>query len=733
MNKRIAFLGGLLLICIAVWASITPTPFVRQFISRLNELGYDLQLRSRTLAHKIKPNNRIAIIDIDDKSLSAEGQWPWPREKLATLVDELKKQGASVIGFDMFFPEPQANISDQVLKVLGEKNLLTPDVENLLKAHLDLFDQDIVFANSLSQVETVLAIIFLESTLKSNILPPPILTLSNQKIRQLGIIKTRGYIASIPTIQTAAKHGGFINIYADNDGIFRHAPLLIEYEGNVYPSLPLQVILTYLGADVSLVTPKYDERKELEGIKIGNRKISTDANGEVYIPFIGRSYTFPYYSATDVLHHRLPANSLLGKILFVGTSATGLGDLQPTAIQTPFPGVEIQATMANGLLENNFSSIPAWTYGANLFLAVMLGLFATFTFPYLGPRTLAVLIIIFPIGTIYINNVIWEKTGLILSFLVPIILVLIIAIFNIIYGYLFETRKREHLKEMFGQYVPAKHIDEMLKTSGQFSMHGEDREMSVLFADIRSFTTISEGLAAASLVEMLNTFFTPMTEIIFKHHGTIDKYVGDLIMAFWGAPLKDKSHARHAIQSALEMQLKVKELKTSLAAHGWPEIKIGIGINSGNMSVGDMGSRFRRNYTVLGDNVNLASRVESLTKFYGADIMVTESTQQNQTKFIFRKLDRVRVKGKNKGIEIYDVLGLATDMTPSLQKELDLYHLALEDYFMQKWDASLEIMTQLREEHPHKKIYSLYIDRINEYKQNPPPADWDGVYTHHSK
>lgn len=734
MSKRLPIFLGILLVCIAVWALLTPQHEVRALIERLENLGYDLQLRTRVLTEKKKPLAPVAIIDIDDKSLAAEGRWPWPREKLAQLVDELSRQGAVVLSFDIFFPEKQANIADTVLQTLSGKKLLNSDFAKILSQNASLFDEDQMLAKSIANNETVLAIGFLPRPETENLLPPPLLTLTTKEQDELGIYKALGFISNIPVLQQAAKGSGFINVFPDTDGIVRRTPLIMEYQGGIYPSLALQSIMTFLGENIGLITPAYDKGKKLEGIQLGNQVIPTDENGQVLIPFIGRSYTFPYYSATDVLHGRLPDNALLGKILFIGTSATGLGDLQATSIESPFPGVEIQATLVNGILQNNFSYIPAWTLGANLFLTILFGLITAFLFPYLGPRTLGSVIVIMPPAMLVINNWIWERTGLILSLLIPVILVLSVAVVNMIYGYLFETRRREQIKTMFGQYVPEKHIDEMLRSKGSFALGGEDREMSVLFADIRSFTTISEGLTAANLVEMLNTFFTPMTEIIFTHRGTIDKYVGDMIMAFWGAPLKDKNHARHAIESALEMQAKVKEMQPMLAEHKWPEIRIGIGINSGIMSVGDMGSSFRRNYTVLGDSVNLGSRAEGLSKYYGAEIVVTEFAQQGQeSRFVFRMLDKVRVKGKKLGVAIYEVLCKQSEAPKELLEELAVYHKALELYFHQKWDDALKLMEELYSKYPDKKIYHLYIDRIREFKEHPLPADWDGVYVHTSK
>jgi adenylate cyclase len=733
MSKRIPIFLGILLTAFAIWLLLTPTYDVKVFLERLDNIGYDLQLRTKTLTQHATPSSSVAIIDIDDKSLKAVGQWPWSRNKVAELTTKLQQLGATIIAFDMFFSEKENNISETLLAEYSKRHLLNASLEAIIKENAPLFDNDAIFAQSLSTTSTVLAVGFLPRDQTQNLLPPPLLALT-PKQQQLGIITAKGYISNIPILQKAAKGIGFINIYPDSDGIIRHAPLILQYKNGIYPSLALEAVLAFLDQDIALITPHYGDSMRLEGIQIGATVIPVNARGEVYIPFIGKSFTFPYYSAIDVLQNNIPKDALLGKILFVGTSATGLGDLKATAIQNPFPGVEVQATLVNGLLENNFSYKPEWTNGANVVITLLFGLLAAWIFPYLGPRSLGLVIVVLPPSLIFINNYIWDQTGLVLSFLLPVMLVLISALLNILYGYLFETRRREHLKTMFGQYVPAKHIDEMLKaTGGNFGLRGEDREMSVLFADIRGFTTISEGLNATELVNMLNTFFTPMTEIIFNHQGTIDKYVGDLIMAFWGAPLKDKLHAKHAIESALEMQVKVKEMHATFAANHWPAIHIGIGINSGNMSVGDMGSRYRRNYTVLGDAVNLASRVESLTKFYGVDIMVTEATETQQTKFVFRQLDRVRVKGKQTGINIYEVICKQADASANLKQELETYHQALQHYFAQRWDDAFTLIAALHQQHPHTKIYKIYIERITEFKANPLPADWDGVYVHAAK
>lgn len=732
MSKRIPILMGLLLTAVAVWCLLTGNPFIQSLIERLDNLGYDLQLRTRVLTQTPPKIENIAIVDIDDKSLKAEGQWPWPRNKVALLTNKINELGAVVIAFDMFFSEKEENIAEKVLETLTTKKDIQTTVANTLRQSIPLFDNDVIFANSLKDNTAVLAFSFLPRDETQNSLPKPLMPFPPDLARQLNIVDAAGYISNLPILQDVTS-GGFINIFPDADGIIRRAPMLMSYKSNLYPSLALQAVMQFLSLDVKLVTPKYDKVKKLEGILLGTKFIPTNERSEVLIPFIGKSFTFPYYSAVDLLQNKVPKDKFVGKIILVGTSATGLSDLKTTSIQSPFPGVEVQAALIQGMLVTGFSYAPAWTLGAEFLFTLALGILASLISPYFGPRILGTLIIGFPILMLIINNYIWVKSGLVISFLMPVILFIAVALFNIIYGYLFETRKREHLKEMFGQYVPEKHIDEMLKQQGGYGLRGEDREMSVLFADIRSFTTISEGMTASDLVDMLNTFFTPMTEVIFKHRGTIDKYVGDLIMAFWGAPLHDRLHARHAIESALGMRNKVKELYPILAERKWPEIHIGMGINSGVMSVGDMGSRYRRNYTVLGDSVNLASRVESLSKFYGVDIVITESTREHQTRFIFRMLDKVQVKGKKQGIAIYEVIGRISQMTPELKLELEKYENALSLYYEKKWDEALALMEELHQSYPETKIYKIYIERIKEYKIDPPAQDWNGVFVHHSK
>lgn len=736
MNKRIPIIIGFILVLLAIWLQVTSVQVFQQIISRLESLSYDVQLRTRLLTQSQEVHDSaVVIVDIDDRSLNKEGRWPWPRAKLGQLVNRLNEEGAVVIAFDMIFPEKEDNIAEIVFSSLNQKQINTTQIDPLFKKIIPLFDNDALFAESLkvSTADSQLGVSFSSRPIAAGILPNPVLSLTSEFDRQLDFINTLGYVGNISILQNSAKSAGFVNVFADVDGIIRRVPLLLRYKDNLYPSLALEAVRLYLLSDVKLVTGNYGEVHRLEGVSVGNHLIPTDATGQVTVPFRGKSFTYPYYSATDVLNKKIPKESLVGKIIFIGTSATGLGDLKPTAVDSSLPGVEIHASIADGILTDNFSYKPTWAVGVEVILTLVLGSLFAFSFPFLGPRVIAVVLLIVPTGLIFGNNLLWGHTGLIISNFFPIVLSLLLAIVNIVYGYVFETRKREHLKSIFGQYVPAEHINEMLKASGSYGMYGEDREMTVLFADIRNFTAISEHMSASQIKEMLNDLFTPMTEIIFKHHGTIDKYVGDLIMAFWGAPLKDKWHTQHAIEAALEMQEAIKLLQPDLTAHGWPEMQIGIGLNSGVMSVGDMGSKFRRNYTVLGDAVNLASRVEGLSKYYGVKIILTEYARKHQKKFLFRQLDRVRVKGKSTGIDIYEVVCEKALATPEVLREVEFSQMALNCYFGEEWVRAKDLFTELHAAHPDVVLYKLYLKRLAIFEKEPPENDWGGIFTHTAK
>ena len=337
------------------------------------------------------------------------------------------------------------------------------------------------------------------------------------------------------------------------------------------------------------------------------------------------------------------------------------------------------------------------------------------------------------IGALWGNFQLWDVYKLDYPIVLLLMLILLLTATNLIYGFLSESQTRKTIKGMFDQYVPPAHIDSMLDDPDNYTFDGESKDLSVLFADIRNFTTISEALSATELKKLMNDFFTPITKIIFENNGTIDKYVGDMVMAFWGAPLDDANHRNHAVKAALKMLQKVEELKPVFAERGLPEVNIGVGINSGMMNVGDMGSTYRRSYTVLGDAVNLGSRLESITKAYGVRLLIGEQTYDTLSGFLCRQVDKVQVKGKEEPIRIYQPLCLLSEASVALNTLVDDYHRAYNCYLKQQWDEAEKMFLYLQEQDSETQLHALYLDRIASLRSQQLAADWDGTFRHTSK
>ncbi|NLW05839.1 MAG: adenylate/guanylate cyclase domain-containing protein, partial [Pseudomonadaceae bacterium] len=396
--------------------------------------------------------------------------------------------------------------------------------------------------------------------------------------------------------------------------------------------------------------------------------------------------------------------------------------------------VEVHANLLAAMLDKKFLQQPSWAPGANFVIALFAGLILALSLPWLAPILQVLISIGVSVTIITITSWLWLVEGIVLALAGPLLLVFLLTVFNFIWGFFYESMTRHRLADMFGQYVPPELVEEMSRNPGDFSFAGESRVMSVLFSDIRGFTNLSEALTADELKVLLNRYFTPITGVIFDHRGTIDKYIGDLVMAFWGAPLADPDHAVHSIQAAKDMLKATAELSATFVAEGLPAITVGIGINSGLMNVGDMGSKYRRAYTVLGDAVNLASRLESSTKYYGVALVVGEKTRELALEhFVWRELDLVRVKGKDYPVRVYEPVCPQAEATSELQAELEELDKALQAFRAQEFSQAKVIFTQLQAAYPSVSQYSLYLERIEELTQNSPAVDWDGSWTRISK
>jgi adenylate cyclase len=434
-----------------------------------------------------------------------------------------------------------------------------------------------------------------------------------------------------------------------------------------------------------------------------------------------------------VIRGTLPADELRDKIIIVGTSAQGLLDLRATPVREDFPGVEVHANLISGFLDQSIMHKPAEILAISVLTILALGIPFAILLPRLSPIIATVATLVTLALLVAVNLYVWRSHVLVLNIAAPLVMLGVLYLLNMAWGFFMETRSRRLMSGLFGTYVPKELVDEMSKNPGEYSMRGESREMTVLFSDVRDFTSISEGLSAAGLTDMMNAYLTEMTQVIQQTRGTIDKYIGDAIMAFWGAPLNDAEHATHGLEAALLMQKRIRGLDAEFVKRGWPALNIGVGLNCGSMNVGDMGSKFRRAYTVMGDAVNLGSRLEGLTKEYGVGILVSENIVKAAQGFVYREVDKVAVKGRTEGVQIYEPLGKVGEVDESLVEEVYLFEKVLGHYRAQRFEEAERLLAELASASPNTKLYKLFRERIFQYRYNPPGPGWNGVWVFKTK
>lgn len=709
-------------------------------IERLDAIFYDAKLRL-TMPRGI--DERIVIVDIDEKSLAEQGRWPWGRDRLALLMDKLfERHGVKLSAFDVVFAEPDISSGILALETMATRELRdNASFQAALRAMRPRLDHDARFAAALANRKVILGYYLsnLEGGQSAGVLPEPALPADTFAGRPLGITHWQNHGGNLSVLQAAAAGAGHFNPLVDFDGISRRVPLLAEYGGAYYESLALAVVRALF--DFPPIVPGYADASDsyagLEWLTLptmhGDLHIPVDANVAALIPYRGPQGSFAYVSATDVLNDRLPPESLKDRIILIGTTAPGLMDLRATPVATTFPGVEVHANLIAGMLDQAIKHRPAYLLAADVIQVLLTGVLLVFLLPRLSPLKATLLGLLTMLLLFSFNFALWQTGNMVMPFANVALLAILLYVLNMSWGYFVESRTKRQFTELFGQYVPPELVDEMAKNPEGYSMAGRKADLSVLFSDIRGFTTISESLQPDQLAALMNEYLGAMTEVVRHHRGTLDKYIGDAIMAFWGAPLADPEHAEHAVITALEMQAALKELNQDLQTKGWPELKIGVGINTGMMTVGDMGSPVRKAYTVMGDAVNLGSRLEGITKQYGVGIIIGEGTRAKlDQRFVLRELDRVRVKGKAEPVGIYEPLGLADQMDQATLDQLKLWNQALQAYRAQEWDRAEMLLLNLVRSRPHY-LYDLYAKRIARYREAPPEANWDGVTTFETK
>ena len=734
--KRNIYLVGLSLAITVLFINGTLLQQRPQILQTLENIAYDLRLQF-TMPETV--DDKVVIIDLDEKTLAAEGRWPWPRDRIAQMVDNLfDHYQVAVLGFDMVFAEADANPGIDALRKLAPANLDSPDtfLNNLSKLE-PAINRDEIFARSLLERPIVMGYYFqgkshLNAGSTTGQLPFPVLPIEEAGLSNLPFIKALGYGANLEVLQNNAMSGGFFdNPTTDSDGVLRSVPLITEYEGNLYESLALATLRTYL--DIFFIEPVVTtDQAGLEAIKIGDLSVPVNDQGVALVPYLGKQGSFAYHSVTDILNKTTPVEEMAGKIVLLGTTSPGLQDLRNTPVQPIYPGVEVHANLIAGMLDGRIKHKPSYSIAIELVQLLGIGLMLTFLLPVLSALGSILLTMALMSGVILYNLHTWES-GLVIPMASSMVLITLLFTLHMSYGFLTEARLKRMITQTFGQYVPPEVAQELAEHPTSMDLSGQSREMTVLFSDVRGFTTLSEGLSPSELTQVMNAILTPMTRIIYQHNGTIDKYMGDAVMAFWGAPLNDPLHAQHAMEAAMDMTKAIAEINQQFSKKGWPEIDMGVGLNSGTMNVGNMGSQYRVAYTVLGDAVNLGSRLEGLTKAYGVRIIVSEYTQQQAKDYIYRELDKVRVKGKEEPVVIFEPVEHKDQISPDRLKEVKSYCDALKAYREQQWQQAEDLFRKLCDQYPASKLYELYLERSRNFMRRPPGDDWDGVYIFKTK
>ncbi|KAA3631970.1 MAG: adenylate/guanylate cyclase domain-containing protein [Proteobacteria bacterium] len=689
-------------------------------VDQLENMAYDSRLRA-TMPGGVDP--RVVIVDIDEKSLAVEGRWPWSRARVAALVDLLfDHYEVRVLGFDMVFAEPERLEQIDTL-VAAARAAGRADVVRFIRQLGE--HPDVTLSRSLQERDIALGYYFNYSRDQTGTvgrLPEPLLPAEIASLLSVPALVAAGYGANLELLQSSARAGGFFdNPLNDADGVFRRIPLVQSYAGGLYTSLALALGELALG-DVVQFSDTNDT------IRLGAATIPVDQDMAALIPYRGPQGRFPYVSASDVLSQSADSSVLKDAIVLVGTTAPGLFDLRNTPVQRVYPGVEIHANVISGILDDRFLAHPDYTIALEMIQVIAIGVLLSFLLPSLGPAHGTLLTGAILLGTVALNGYFWVFQASVVPITAAVLMILLHYVYITSYGFLIESRTKHALMVQFGRYVPEEIVDEMSRKPEHYTLEGERRELSVMFSDIRGFTSLSEKLQPNEVTRLMNVYLSRMTEIIHDAQGTIDKYIGDAIMAFWGAPLANPRHASLAVSAALAMRDAMPAINEDFAARGWPAIRIGIGVNTGNMALGNMGSDFRMTYTVMGDAVNLGSRVESLTKIYGVPVVVTEYTAKQAPGYVYRYLDRVRVRGRGEPIDVLEPVMPDYRVPRSLERQIGGFHAFLEVYRAQRWSQALGQLEDLERQFGGSMLYDVYRARIVQLREVPPDSGWDGVF-----
>lgn len=733
------WLAALLVLLVLLGDAIGVLPVgVRQLDLAL----YDARLRAtmpRTL------DDRVVIVDIDEKSLAEIGRWPWSRDHLADLANELfERQKVALVGFDVVFAEPDRSSGLARLEALARNEFKDqPAFAARLEQLRPQLDHDARFAQALKGRDAVLGYYFTndQAGRTSGVLPAPAMDRAALAGRAVDFTSWSGYGANLPELAEAAPRAGFFNSLQDGDGVVRSVPLIAEHRGGHYETLALAMFRALAGEptlEPGFPSDRWLPRsyRGLEAVLLRSagqtHAIPVDARVGALIPYRGpggpEGGSFRYLSASDLLKGRVAAGALQGKVVLVGTTAPGMFDLRVTPVGQVYPGVEAHANLLVGLMDSQLPVQPDYALGYEVMLLVLVSLGLVLGLPRLSPGRAVGLTVVVLAGLVGLNLWLYLVHQLVMPLASLILACVAMLLLTMGYAYFFQGRPRRLLARRFGGHVPPQVLDEMSGEPERYDLAPQTRPMTVLFCDMRNHAELTRDLTAVEVRELMGSFFACVTEVVARHRGTLDKYVGDAVMAFWGAPLETSRHADQAVAAALGLGEALKVLNSARRERGLPAIDVGIGINTGMMVVGDLGTPMRSNYTVMGEAVDLAARIEILTASYGVTVLAGDGTRDAANHLPWQEVDRVRIRGRERPLTLYAPLASRDQAAEAQAGELKAWHLALKAYRAQDWDQADVQLLNLQRLQPGKPLYSLFAYRIAHLRKHPPGADWDGAF-----
>jgi adenylate cyclase len=723
-------------VCIVLLFALVPLRLANpRPLEELRVRTFDLL---QTLWPRAQTSHPVVIVDIDEDSLKAIGQWPWPRTTIADLVTRITQLGALTIGFDVIFAEP-----DRMSPAIAEQSFRGIDADT--RAKLDsLPSNDQVLADAIKQSRVVVG-------QAGTAIPTP--KSPAEAVLQTGfavrgpdpspyLVTFPGLLRNVLPIEEAAAGRGLFSINPESDGIVRRVPVIMEAQGGLVPSLTMEMLRVVSHSSAILVRVN---DAGVQSVAVPGLEVPTDRNGQFWVHF-NRHDQARFVSAKDVLQGNVPPDRFRGRLVLIGTSAIGLLDLKTTPVEAAMPGVEVHAEILESVLTKSLLVQPNYAIGAELVLAVLLGLVIIAVAPMLSATVVVLLGAALIAGLVGLSLYLFIEHNLLIDFTYPLISSWLIYLVLTFVNLFREQKQRRQIRSAFGFYLSPHMVEQLARSPDKLKLGGEERRMTILFSDVRGFTTISEHYKddPQGLTSLMNRFLTPLTNAIIERKGTIDKYIGDAIMAFWNAPIDDDDQEANACDAALEMQARAAALNVELEQEAktnggkYMPLRIGIGLNTGPCVVGNMGSDFRFNYSVLGDTVNFASRLEARTKDYRLPLVVGSRTAEGaRQKFATMEIDLIQVKGKTQPEVVFAVLGrIEVERDPRCGELRELNAQMLGRFRKQEWDAALSLIDRCRKiagGFETAGLYDMYMERIETYRADPPGPDWDGVYEAESK